>query len=73
MGARKPTWTILNKWSKTVLYSVSWQKKVINVEVESIADRIGALKRVQSSITNDFEEYGMQAVKNRINSVIQGL
>lgn len=70
MGATKPTWTILNRWDKTVLYAVSWNKLTVNVEVETVKDAIGYLKRVNSSVTNDFETYGMQSVKDKVNDAL---
>lgn len=70
MGATKPSWTKWGGEKNTARYQASWRGNVINIEVESVKDGIGTLRRVNSSVTPDFEEYGMQAVKDRVNEAL---
>ncbi len=61
----KLKWKKVIAWDKTVLYQVTNGHETINVEIETIKDGIGQLKRVITTY-GDFETYGMKNVKLKV-------
>ena len=57
----------IHSWDNQTLYHAMNDKKmIIPFTVTNIVDKIGSLKRVECSLTGDFEVYGMKEVKKRI-------
>jgi hypothetical protein len=56
----------INQWDNTILYQATNGKLTYNVEVETVKDKLGNLKKVECSLTGHFEEYSMEAVKERV-------
>lgn len=58
----------INNWDKTTLYQAEIGKHTFNVEVERIKDRRGTLLRAESSLTGYFECYGLDVLKNKLQT-----
>lgn len=57
---------LISTWRNERIYLFSFDDIKAIVSITRIKDRKGTLLQVQSSITNDFETYGMKEVKQRL-------
>ena len=64
----KVTFKKVHSWKDNAVYQATNSKLTIIFSIESVRDRVGTLKRVMCSQTNDFESYSMAEIKNKIAS-----
>lgn len=60
------SWKKANSWTNTSLYQASNGIKTTNVEITTIKDKRGYLKRVECSKMSMFESYDMATIKEKV-------